>query len=79
MSNQSNSPSESQDHKNRLEELETKLTFQDHSIDELNQALVAQQGDITKLTNLLKGVISQMEKLGDGGNQGEQVELPPHY
>jgi len=75
MSNQSNSQSEN----HRLEELETKLTFQDHLIDELNQALIAQQRDITKLTNLLESVISQVEKLGDGGNQGEQVELPPHY
>ncbi len=79
MSNQSDSPSETQALNSRLEELETKLTFQDHSIDELNQALIAQQSDITKLTNLLEGVISQVEKLGDGGSQGDQVELPPHY
>ncbi|MCF6194935.1 MAG: SlyX family protein [Kangiellaceae bacterium] len=75
MSNQS----ESQSQNNRLEELETKLTFQDHLIDELNQALIVQQRDITKLTNLLESVISQVEKLGDSGNQGDQVELPPHY
>ncbi len=63
----------------RIEELETKLTFQDHLIDELNEALIVQQRDITKLTNLLASVISQVEKLGDGGNQGDQIELPPHY
>jgi len=79
MSNQPYSQPESQSQNSRLEELETKLTFQDHLIDELNQALIAQQRDITKLTNLLESVISQVEKLGDGGNQGDQVELPPHY
>ena len=63
----------------RVEELETKLTFQDHLIDELNQALIAQQRDITKLTNLLESVISQVQKLGDGGNNEQQLELPPHY
>ena len=79
MSSQPDSLSESQSQNGRLEELETKLTFQDHLIDELNQALIAQQRDIAKLTNLLESVISQVEKLGDGGNQGDQVELPPHY
>jgi len=65
--------------KHRLEELETKLTFQDHLIDELNQALIAQQGDLVKLTNLLESVISQVEKISAGDNNANQVELPPHY
>ncbi len=63
----------------RLEELETKLTFQDHLIDELNQALIVQQRDIVKLTNLLESVISQVEKISGGDNNADQVELPPHY
>lgn len=63
----------------RIDELETKITFQDHSIDELNQALIQQQNDINKLTQIVKNVISQVERLGDAGSEDAQVELPPHY
>lgn len=63
----------------RIEELETKLTFQDHLLEELNQALVVQQGDINKLTNLLESVISQVEKISINESDTNQVELPPHY
>jgi SlyX protein len=64
---------------NRIEELETKLTFQDHLIEELNQALIQQQSDITKLTRVVENVISQVERMGDGSPDGNAVELPPHY
>ena len=63
----------------RIEELETKLTFQDHSIDELNQALIQQQNDINKLTRIVENIISQVERMGDSNSDGGKVELPPHY
>jgi len=64
---------------NRIEELETKSAFQDHLIDELNQALIQQQNDITKLTRIVENVLSQVEKIGDPPSRTEQIELPPHY
>ena len=63
----------------RIEELETKSAFQDHLIEELNQALIQQQNDITKLTRIVENVISQVEKMGDSSANSDQVELPPHY
>ncbi len=63
----------------RIEELETKITFQDHSIDELNQALIQQQNDINKLTRIVENIISQVERMGDSSSDGGQIELPPHY
>ena len=63
----------------RIEELETKITFQDHSIDELNDALVQQQNDINKLKRIVENIVSQVERMGDSGSDGGKVELPPHY
>lgn len=63
----------------RIEELETKLTFQDHSIDELSQALIQQQNDINKLTRIVENVVSQVEGMGDSNSDSGKVELPPHY
>lgn len=63
----------------RIEELETKITFQDHLIEELNQALIQQQNDINKLTRVVENVISQVERISDTSSNGEQAELPPHY
>ncbi len=63
----------------RIEELETRLTFQDHSIEELNQALIQQQNDINKLTRIVENVISQVERMGEGSPNADQSEPPPHY
>lgn len=63
----------------RIEELETKITFQDHSIDELNQAIIQQQNDINKLTRIVENVVSQVERMGDSNSDSGKVELPPHY
>jgi SlyX protein len=63
----------------RIEELETKLTFQDHLIEELNQALIEQQTDINKLKRIVENVVSQVERMGDANPSNNAVELPPHY
>ncbi len=63
----------------RIEELETKITFQDHMIEELNQALIEQQSDLRKLTRILESVVSQVEQIGDSSTKNDGIELPPHY
>lgn len=63
----------------RIEELETKITFQDHMIEELNQALIEQQSDLRKLTRVLESVVSQVEQIGDSSTKSDGIELPPHY
>jgi SlyX protein len=63
----------------RIEELETKITFQDHLIEELNQALIEQQSDLRKLTRVLENVVSQVEQIDNGASNDNQTEIPPHY
>ncbi len=68
-----------QEMRSQIEELETKITFQDHLIEELNQALIEQQSDLRKLTRVVENVVSQVEQIGESGNNFNRVEIPPHY
>jgi len=64
---------------NRIEELETKYTFQEDSIEALNQVLICQQKDINKLMQVIENINSQVERLNDGQGAQAQDERPPHY
>jgi len=65
---------------NRLTELETKISYQDHTIGELNDVVVRQQRQIDRLEKAL-------ERLRQHLKQGNNPELarpdeeipPPHY
>ena len=58
---------------NRIEELETKIAFQEQLLDELNHALVQQQFDIDKMANKLKDF-----QPSNIASQSEETP-PPHY
>ncbi|WP_163832971.1 SlyX family protein [Spartinivicinus ruber] len=63
---------------NKLIDLETKLAFQDDTIDQLNQVVTKQQQQIDQLTNqmtLLKQAITAI--MNEQGISGH--EKPPHY
>ena len=63
----------------RIDTLETRLAFQDDTIQQLNDALVAQQARIDLLEAELRQLIDETR----GGASGAQItpadELPPHY
>lgn len=64
--------------KNRLIELESRLTFQDDTIQELNKVLIHQQNQIDNLVSQveqLKHYIQSMESL----TMEKPSEPPPHY
>ncbi|MDQ7049175.1 MAG: SlyX family protein [Enterobacterales bacterium] len=63
----------------RIEELETKFTFQEDAIEELNQVLICQQKDINRLMLVIENLNSQMERLSDEQGVNQQNETPPHY
>ncbi|MEO2199441.1 MAG: SlyX family protein [bacterium] len=63
----------------RIDTLETHLAFQNDTIRQLNDALVAQQGRIDQMQ-------AELERLGaavrDGANDTRSIpadEVPPHY
>lgn len=68
---------------NQIEELETKVAYLEHHIEELNEALVKLQLDNKTTKDALKYLYQQVQSIG--GNQGPQTSgsfiepPPPHY
>jgi len=65
-------------HDARLEMLETKVAFQEDTIQQLNDALVRQQARIDQLQGMLMMLADQLQSGQDEGTQ--MIEPPPpHY
>jgi len=65
---------------NRLIELETRLAFQDNSLQELNAVVVRQQREIDALTRELETLKAQLRTLAPElvANRADEAP-PPHY
>ena len=65
----------------RIEALETRLAHQEHSLQQLSEALWTQQQTIDRLSATIDGLRRRLQTLSDGGG-GESSpadERPPHY
>ncbi len=66
--------------KDRLTELESRITFQDGTIEELNDVIVKQQFQIDKLEKNLEMIKAQLKNLAPSTIASEKEETPPpHY
>ncbi|MDQ6959280.1 MAG: SlyX family protein [Mariprofundaceae bacterium] len=64
----------------RIVELETKLSFQEHLIQELNEALTHQQQQLDALQHRLDTMCEQMQTgLSDEIRPVSEEAPPPHY
>ena len=63
----------------RISELEVKLGFTEHVVDELNRTIARQQQQITLLQEELRMVFHQMMQLAPAGTGDPHEEIPPHY
>ena len=65
---------------NRLIELETRLAFQDHTLQELNTVIVRQQREIAALTREIENLKAQFKTLAPElvASRGDETP-PPHY
>lgn len=64
----------------RLIDLETKLSHQEHLLSELDDALTSQQVQIGQLELLCKSLLDRITSLPDGDSGGGTGdERPPHY
>lgn len=63
-----------------LTELETKMAFQEQTIDELNQALIHQQFAIDKLQNQVRHLAEKLQGVQPSNVASRAEETPPpHY
>lgn len=63
----------------RMIEVETKLTHQEHLLAELNQALTSQQSQISNLERLCRTLAERIRLLSEAAPATEADEPPPHY
>ena len=66
----------------RLEELESRLAFQDDLIESLNEIVARQDRDLSLLTHRLTKLESRLREIGESvSSPGDSAghEAPPHY
>jgi SlyX protein len=65
---------------NRIIELETKVSYQDHIIQELNEAVTGQQQQIDAMEKHLKQMSEHMKAINPSDPARPEEEAPPpHY
>ena len=65
----------------RLDELESRLAFQDDLIESLNKVITRQDREITKLASQLKDLFTRISEQAETAAPGTSAEheIPPHY
>lgn len=64
----------------RLEALEIKLSFAEHTIDQLDRVLIAQQARIDRLSLEVQALRSAvLAQRGDPAARHARDDIPPHY
>lgn len=64
----------------RLINIETKISFQEDLVEELNQTIYQQQQKLLQLEAICTSLARQMLSMNQGGNEGKSGnERPPHY
>jgi SlyX protein len=63
----------------RIIELETRLSYQDHTIEQLNEVVTAQQRQIDRLEKGMQNLRTQFADDGPGIRRPDEETPPPHY
>jgi SlyX protein len=64
----------------RLEKLETKISFQEDLVEELNKTVFQQQQKLERLQAMCEALARELRALAEAGNDGKSAnERPPHY
>lgn len=64
----------------RLVNIETKITFQEDLIEELNKTVYQQQQKLDRLEAICASLAKELRSLAEAGNDGKSAnERPPHY
>ncbi|MFA5940412.1 MAG: SlyX family protein [Sinimarinibacterium sp.] len=64
----------------RLIDLETRLTYQEATLHQLNAIVTEQQQRIEQLERVCRELATRVARAAEGGLKGSAVdEVPPHY
>lgn len=68
------------DLENRIIELETKISYQEHLLQELNEVITLQQRQIDKLEKSMRRVLDHLKSTQSSGIARPEDDVPPpHY
>ncbi len=68
-----------QQYDQRLIDLETRIAFQEDSIQALSDEIYRQQKELDRLQQLCNLMLQQLQDANTGGPTGPVDEKPPHY
>jgi SlyX protein len=76
-----NDSAKDHDFASRLDELESRLAFQDDLIESLNQVITRQDREITTMASQLKDLFTRISEQLEPATPGAAAEheIPPHY
>jgi len=66
----------------RLDDLESRMAFQDDLIENLNEVVARQDQDLARLTLQLKALATKLSDMSEAGGETStppDYEVPPHY
>ncbi|OGT19055.1 MAG: SlyX protein [Gallionellales bacterium RIFOXYB12_FULL_54_9] len=64
----------------RLENIESKISYQEDMVEELNKAVYQQQQKLNQLEAICNTLTRHIQSLAEAGPEGRAVnEMPPHY
>ena len=64
----------------RIDELESRLAFQDDLIEALNEVVTRQDHDLARLTLRLQELAAKINEIGEAAaTPSADSEIPPHY
>jgi SlyX protein len=65
----------------RVDELESRLAFQDDLIESLNQVITRQDREITTMASQIKDLFTRVSEQAETATPGAEAEheTPPHY
>lgn len=67
-------------HDARLENIESKLAYQEDLLDELNKTVYRQQLELSRLESLCTALARQIQTMAESGADARTAhERPPHY
>ena len=65
---------------NRFIDIETKLSYQESLLDQLNSIIIKQQAELDVLKRSLKNLQERIALLNEASSENNNInELPPHY
>ena len=67
------------DDKKIIEDLQSRLVFQEDAIDHLNRTVAGQADQIDILQQQIKYLHNQLKQVSEQQSGSADVEIPPHY